>query len=244
MYPFYCLSLLVSLPHNPSQPRPVPPETTANEGLALTNQTSTTWGESLEGDTLISEQVPPTAMTVEAKQELWSDPLKFTRKSLKCLTAWATFLVEVLIRHLPWEESASLPLVFYKGNKGPLQRTPGSVESWAGLSPPCRQCGHRKQPSTQQRWSTLPGGKLLGTRSPFLFCTTCGILQFPTGLCSGVSWGLQHIPRQPHPHHQASTSVASWKALFLQPHLPSTAPKLHLSSWCLWTITIFSYHLY
>ena len=70
-----------------SQPRPVPPETTANEGLALTNQISTTWGQSLEGDTLISERVPPAAMTVKAKQELWSDPLKFTRKSLKCLTA-------------------------------------------------------------------------------------------------------------------------------------------------------------
>lgn len=76
-----------SLSHFPTHPLPVPPETTANEGLALNNQTSTTWGQSLEGDTSISEVVPPTAMTVNAKQELRSDPLKFTRKSLKRLPA-------------------------------------------------------------------------------------------------------------------------------------------------------------
>lgn len=102
-----------------------------------------------------------------------------------------------------------------------------------GLSPPSRQCCHCKQPSTQQRRSILPSGKLLSTtRSLPILSLYVVSSNFPPAR-SEVSWGLQHIQKQPRAHHQAKHLSGFLNNPVPTAAPPVTAPKLHLLSQCL-----------
>lgn len=120
-----------------------------------------------------------------------------------------------------------------KSNRTELHRTPGSAGSWGGSEPslqavlPLQTALHTAASKHPPEWEAAKHHEVPSYSEPI-----CGVLQLPPGP-SEVSWGLQHIQKQPRTHHQAKHLSGFLNNPVPTAAPPITAPKLRLLSQCL-----------